>query len=861
MHRTADRAMKRRFDQTAILAWVERHRRKLTVAAILLIAALGFAALHNVLAEVHLKQVRGALHEIPVSRMVLALGLTALSYFALTFYDLFALRAIGSPIRWRTAALASFTSYTISHNLGLSLLTGGSARYRVYAAAGLDLGEVAQVSLIASATFWGGILVVAALALLLDAAPIPLGPVTLSPLIQHLAGGLVIALLLMVFGMRMRGVSRIGWGRFSLPIPRPALMSAQIGIASIDLLAASAALFVLVPGATPQTFGAFFLAYALALLAALITHVPGGIGIFETVILAIVPQGRSEVFAALLLYRIIYYLLPLLIAAVIVAAGEARRLRRHIVRGVSVADKVGQALAPSLLALLVFGGGLVLLVSGALPAVHSRLSMLRHILPLPFIDGSHFLASLVGTALLLVAPAINARIRNGFYVARLLLIGGMVFSLLKGVDYEEAIVLGIIGALLQYCRPAFYRRAGVLDAPLLRAWLLAAGLAVVLSIWSGMFAYKHVAYSDDLWWAFAWKGNAPRFLRASLGATVLLVGVAWWRLIWAPVRPIGAIELPGDVAEAAFAAADRTDAALAYTGDKQFLISASGDAFLMYQLRGRTWVVMGDPVGPMAAWPELVWRIRGDCDRAHGRLCFYQASEDLLPLLIEIGLQIMKYGEEAHVDLASFSLQGPAAKQFRAALRRGESLGIEFSVIPAADLPAIGPELQAVSDAWLQSKAGAEKHFSIGHFSPEYLAHFDMAVLRMNGRIIAFANLWATANRSELSVDLMRHFPDTPNGTMDLLFVKLIQWGIEQGYQRFNLGMAPLSGLTGRKLAPLWSRIGHAIYGHAEALYGFSGLRHYKEKFRPNWVPRYIATPPGLGSPRALVDLMALIGD
>ena len=73
--------------------------------------------------------------------------------------------------------------------------------------------------------------------------------------------------------------------------------------------------------------------------------------------------------------------------------------------------------------------------------------------------------------------------------------------------------------------------------------------------------------------------------------------------------------------------------------------------------------------------------------------------------------------------------------------------------------------------------------------------------------------------------------------------------------------MAPLSGLTGRKLAPLWSRIGHAIYGHAEALYGFSGLRHYKEKFRPNWVPRYIATPPGLGSPRALVDLMALIGD
>ena len=169
-------------------------------------------------------------------------------------------------------------------------------------------------------------------------------------------------------------------------------------------------------------------------------------------------------------------------------------------------------------------------------------------------------------------------------------------------------------------------------------------------------------------------------------------------------------------------------------------------------------------------------------------------------------------------------------------------------------------ELAKISDDWLHAKGHKEKGFSVGRFDPAYLKHFDMAVVRANGRTIAFANIWKTANKLELSVDLMRHAEDMPYGTMDFLFIHLMQWGQQQGYRWFNLGMAPLSGLEARRLSPLWSKLGALLYQHGNALYGFEGLRAYKEKFLPEWEARFVAGPQGISFARTLIDLQALIG-
>ncbi|KTF69179.1 bifunctional lysylphosphatidylglycerol flippase/synthetase MprF [Sphingomonas sp. HT-1] len=842
-------------------AWFSRHRRALLIALAVAITLIGFEAVRAILAEVHLRDVRHALHQIGAPRLALALALTTASYLSLTLYDWFAVRTIGYKLPWRTAALASFTSYTISHNLGLSLLTGGTARLRAYHAAGLDFADVARVTLIASGTFWAGVLAVTAAALMAASHPIAVAGNLLPVWLLHGVGAAIGLAIAGLFVLRTRGLTMLRLGAATLPLPRPRLMAGQIGIAALDLACASGALFVLVPHADPALIGGFFLAYALAIVVALVTHVPGGIGVFEATMLALVPIGHSDLFAALLLYRLLYYFLPLLVAGVLLAMIEGRRLRHPIAAGLSVAHRLGQALAPPLLALLVFGGGLVLLVSGALPPAHGRMHPLHAILPLPFVEASHFAASLVGSALLLTAPAVQARLKSGFHAARLLLVAGAAFSLLKGVDYEEATVLLVVAALLQYARPGFYRSAGIGSAPVARWWWAAALIAVLLSAWAGFFAYKRVPYTDDLWWDFAWRGNAPRFLRATLGATMLLVGWAFWRLMSASPRIVGQQTLDADVAARAIAASSRADAMLAFTGDKEFLVSASDDAFLMYRVQGRTWVVMGDPVGPETAWSELIWEIRRRCDAAHGRLCLFQVSAAALPLVVELGLQPMKYGEEALIDLRhGYDLKGAAFKSLRYSVNRATAEGLIFEVLPAAAVPAELPELQRVSDAWLGGKPGAEKRFSLGGFDADYLARFDCAVLRLQGEIVAFANIWETPNREEMSVDLMRHLPDTPYGAMDLLFVRLLQYGASQGFERFNLGMAPLSGLKPGPLAPIWSRLGAAVYGHGERIYGFSGLRAFKAKFAPQWVPRYIGTSPGVSAPRALVDVAMLVG-
>ena len=134
-----------------------------------------------------------------------------------------------------------------------------------------------------------------------------------------------------------------------------------------------------------------------------------------------------------------------------------------------------------------------------------------------------------------------------------------------------------------------------------------------------------------------------------------------------------------------------------------------------------------------------------------------------------------------------------------------------------------------------------------------------VAVVRMDGRIVAFANIWQGAGKEELSVDLMRYLPDTQHGVMNYLFIELMLWGKQEGYQWFNPGMAPLSGLNNHALAPRRSRLGAFIFSHGEHFYNFHGLREYKEKFDPEWEAKYMEYPGNLELPRILVDLASLI--
>lgn len=839
--------------------WMHKRKTALTIAAMLLVAVLGFAALHHLLGEVRARDFRTAFRAIPETAVALSVIMTVLSYLALTLYDHVALQIVGKRLNWRTAALASFCSYTLSHNLGMSVLTGGSARLRIYGAAGLRPSDIARVIASAGLAFWGGVVTMAAVMMAVHPIALTFGGITVSAPMQRVTSLVFLmgaAILLAALGGRSRSVGLLGWN-LALPTRGQALV--QIGVACIDLMMASAALFVLVPHVGLSLYPLFFLSYALAIIVALVSHVPGGVGVFEAVMLAALPElDRPSLLAALVAYRAVYYAIPLIVAVILMALHEGRVWRGPVSRLWDGAEMVLRGIAPAMLAALVAVGGALLLVSGSLPAIPARFRTVSGIVPMPFVEASHLAASVIGAVLILLASGLYRRLDGAFWLTRLLLLSGAVFSMTKGLDYEEAVVLLVIAAVLQASRRAFYRRTSFTSAVLSPEWLATLAIAVGISIWIGFFSYRHVDYQNDLWWEFGRHHDASRFLRAALATGVTAIGAA----IWAMMRPAALREAADGkhVSMAALELAKRTDAFLALTCDKRFLTSPSGRAFLMYQVQGHSWIVMGDPVGDPAEWPDLLWQMREKADAAQGRMLIYQVSMDALPLAIDLGMSIVKYGEEARVDLSSFALDSPAARSLRQAVRRAEREGARFEIVPAADVPMLIPRLKAISDEWLETKGTAEKSFSVGRFDPVYLERFDCAVICWHDEIVAFANIWSTADHGELSVDLMRHVKAVPYGTMDFLFSRLMLWGREQGYRWFTLGLAPLAGLETRRLAPSWAKAGAFLYRHGESFYGFEGLRAYKAKFAPQWEPRFIAGPQGLSMARGMVDLQRLIG-
>ncbi|MFZ4618550.1 MAG: phosphatidylglycerol lysyltransferase domain-containing protein, partial [Rectinemataceae bacterium] len=284
-------------------------------------------------------------------------------------------------------------------------------------------------------------------------------------------------------------------------------------------------------------------------------------------------------------------------------------------------------------------------------------------------------------------------------------------------------------------------------------------------------------------------------------------------------------------------------ASLAFLGDKALLFSESGRSFVMYGVRGRSWVSMGDPVGDPGEVNELIWKFREICDQQDGVPVFYEVDRRYLDQYIELGLGFLKIGEEGKVGLGTFSTAGKENQGLRYTMNKLSREGCQFEVVPRGSVGPLIPELSRVSDSWLREKKAAEKAFSLGRFEPSYLDRFDIAVVRKDGVVIAFANLWTSGGKAELRVDLMRYAPDSPHGLMDFLFVSLMEYGKASGFGHFNLGIAPLSGFEYHPLASRWDKICHYIYNYVENIYGFKGLRKYKEKFRPVWSPVYIALP------------------
>ena len=312
----AARVVSRFFDRT--VGW-----NRIGLLLSLTIIAIAAVVLYNILRDIEIKQVVQALKMTDPRDIIIAAICVAGAYFTLTFYDLFALRTVGHPeVPYRIAALGGFTSYSIGHNVGASVFTGGAVRYRVYSAWGLDAIQVAKLCFIAGLTFWLGNATV--LGLGIAYAPEAASAIDQLPPWVNRAFAILTLVVLTTYvawvWVRPRVIGRDGW---QVTLPGGPLTLLQIGIGIVDLSFCALAMYVLMPDEPHIGFVTLALIFVSATLLGFASHAPGGIGVFDAAMLmALWQYDKEDLIAGLLLFRLLYYVIPFALSLVVLGVRE-----------------------------------------------------------------------------------------------------------------------------------------------------------------------------------------------------------------------------------------------------------------------------------------------------------------------------------------------------------------------------------------------------------------------------------------------------------------------------------------------------------------------------------------------------------
>ncbi|MBM7702829.1 bifunctional lysylphosphatidylglycerol flippase/synthetase MprF [Metabacillus iocasae] len=512
-----------------------------------------------------------------------------------------------------------------------------------------------------------------------------------------------------------------------------------------------------------------------------------------------------------------------------------------------------------MLSFLVFVSGLILLGSAATPGVLERITIAEKVLSETILNVSNQLSVTAGISLLLLSRSIYLKVKPAYKLTYIVLLSGALFTFSKGFDFEEALFLLVIAALLRFSKKRFYRKS----YPYSWTGFLTMSALTIASIVS----YVAIGYINQPLskvslppqvQSILIKQPADLIVTGMVGFILaLLFNMAGFRFLVNKKQKPNANE---DELQA-FLQEQRGNVLthFAFLRDKEFFWSSDRQVFFMFSTISNKLVVLGDPIGNEKAFPQAICELHEYADIRGLTPVFYQVESKYLPLYHENGCQFFKLGEEAYVDLDEFTLVGKKKTNLRTVLNKFAKSGHAFTVHEPPFSDAFIQQLNDVSNEWLGNRR--EKGFSLGFFDRDYLQKSQIATLsNEEGNIIAFMNLVPMYDEGHtLSVDLMRHKNETPNGTMDMMFLSAIQYAKEKGYRAFNLGMAPLSNVGRNKHAFLDEKVAANIYRHGHYLYQFDGIRRFKEKFATRWEPKYLACRRRQSLPMIVFQLSLLI--
>ncbi|MCL2335171.1 MAG: hypothetical protein FWC57_03805, partial [Endomicrobia bacterium] len=504
----------------------------------IIIAPLGFlvfvgalALLHNELKNLSYAEIMSTLSAIPSLRITAALCLALSYYILLGGYDIIAFKYINAqaPLKLKDILFTCFVSNVLGSNTGYSMLFGGSIRYRLYSIHNVSMVDVTKVLFFSSATIWLGLLTVGGLVFTI--APVSLAGITKFSISTRWIGLFFLAILTFYVLFSLRRSKPLKIFKWRVSFPNIKIVSAQIILATCDWLIASLTLFMLMPSGE-FTYFVMLKVFLVSQLLGIISQVPGGMGVFETAIVFLLPTAAENpaVMGGLLAYRAIFYFFPLSIALAMLAGYEIMRATKKIdektrIFGKNVSSVIVQALAVS-----AFFSGMFAIFSASTPFDMEQLKKAIELLPAWLLDLSHFLLGAAAAGMLFLSRGLLLRIKNARKWA-LIFLGATIFlSLIVGEPPLLIAGFAILFAALFLSKKYFYRDIPILNTAFSPWWFAAVGGVFVLASWIGFFANRQNIFEwihyDVFFSNLLSASDTARFLRAVTGIFVIFIIVA-----------------------------------------------------------------------------------------------------------------------------------------------------------------------------------------------------------------------------------------------------------------------------------------------------------------------------------------------
>jgi phosphatidylglycerol lysyltransferase len=817
--------------------------------------------LRDQLKNLNYADIISALKAIPALRITIALFLSLSYYLILGGYDIVAFEYIGLkvPLSSKNILFTCFISNILGSNTGYSMLFGGSIRYRLYSIYNVSMADVTKVFLFSSATIWFGLLTVGGFIFTFAPAPVFMERIFGFNFTTRAIGLFFIAVLVLYIFLSILHLKPIKIFKWSVAFPNIKIVSLQILLATCDWLIASLILYILMPAGEISYF-ILLKVFLVSHLLGIISQVPGGMGVFETVISKLLPNSASNpgAIGGLLAYRVIFYFFPLLIALVLLCAFEIMMFAKKFNRRIKIFGNTISSIIIRVISLSSFLASIIVMFSTPMSFDIAQLKYVINLLPAWFADLSHSLLSITTTGLLFVSKALQFRVKNAWSIACILISFTIALILVVGESPLVLLCFIVLLIALLFSKKYFYRDISILNI-VFSAWWFSTVIGVfVLSVWIGFFVNRQDIFSlvhlNVFFKNILSTTDVARFLRASLGIGIIIF-IAVLEQISKNFFKNPISYTKRDIKNIVDSS-DYTYSFNALASDKNYIVNDEKDALIMYAKSKGSWIALGDPIGKFERKNDLLWKFKEIANNASATPAFIGIDHKYMQIYDDMGLGIFNMGQEARVPLMSFDKGDVRFEYFCRLEKEIEDAGFKYQMMNAGQFEQCREIFAKINKEWEKNTNYLKRNFIPGKYDESYMKDMDFGVLEKSGKIYAFSVITKTKNKCELSSEVVRYIKCDYDVFAYIVF-KNILWAKENGYDWFNLGFAYSPSVNDAKRV---IRHFSKMFMFAEHFdYNLVFLREFKNKFYPVWHDKYIAVHPGKHIVTFIKNFMALV--